>query len=250
MSMTVLITRPKRQAQHLAALLQSEGEQTIILPTLDIYPPHDLPSLKQTIKQLDQIDIVIFVSANAVHYASKHWPNTAPPTITTMAIGPGTARALTMKGLPVDWIPDSHHSEGLLSLPILQNVRSKKIAIFCGENTRPLLKETLIARGADVIEAVCYRRQCAKINAAEQLAVLQKKKIHVIVSTSPDSLTYLWQIFGTIAAKWLQAIPLLVISPAMVEQAASMGFESVLLASGASDQAVLARLKQFFQESV
>lgn len=233
---TIVITRPAHQAKPLADLITDLGGKPLIFPTLEILGMTHDPSLLAAANAIDQYQFAIFVSANAVHYSLKVIKSLALPTV--IAIGPGTAQALQEYGVRVACLPESHHSEGLLALPLLQNIDDKKIAIFCGEKTRPLLKTVLSQRGALVDEIVCYRRRCPNVDIAPVLSLWQATGIDLIISTSSESLENLWQLFAKLAADWLRHIPLLVISPRMAEQAKQLGFESVTIAEGASDQAI------------
>ena len=139
-------------------------------------------------------------------------------------------------------MPQSHHSEGILALPVLQNIDGVKIAIFCGENTRPLLKNALIERKAIVDEVICYRRRCPDVNVAQTLMDWQNDGVNLIISTSQESLENLWRLFGNMGGEWLLHTPLLVISPAMATRAEQFGFRSIIVASGASDEAICTAL--------
>lgn len=232
---TILITRPARQAALLAEKIRACGGNSIIFPTLEIVPLLNLPPLPSS-------DIAIFVSANAVEHAPRFSPENFSTRI-VIAVGTGTARALGKKGVKTDYAPAPQNTEGILALPILQSISAKKIVIFCGENSRPLLKQTLQSRGAFVTEAVCYRRQCPTVSRA-MLKNLQKSAIHCIISTSSESLTNLVRLYIPCTPDELFSIPLLVISPAMADQAEQLGFQTILLSSGAGEQAICAALTE------
>jgi len=215
--LNLLVTRPKHQAQPLCKLIEDNGGNAIVFPTIEIKP-------LRTDVDISNDDIAIFVSANAVCL------NAAPPNLTIVAIGPGTAKELEKNNCRVDFIPDQYNSEGLLVLPILNDVNGKSIVIFCGENSRSLLKDTLQERGAHVKSAICYRRECPATHA-------NPGPIDCIISTSQESLTNLVRLLPEAIHK-----PLLVISPAMRGLASQLGFSEVLMASNASDQAILSKL--------
>ncbi len=106
----VLNTRPAHQADALNKMISERGGTPISLPTLDIMPVDtELPNL-------NDVDIAIFVSANAVLYGLKEIPN-----IPVIAVGPGTEKTLKQKGIIDVIIPEQYNSEGILALPELQN---------------------------------------------------------------------------------------------------------------------------------
>ncbi len=233
---TIVITRPAHQAEPLTKLIEKLGAKTIIFPTLEILPTPDKNDLVAAIKQISKYQIAIFVSANAVNYSLADFDQPFP-SIPVIAIGPGTARALQAKGIE-STLPQSPSSEAILALPVLQNIHAQKIAIFCGEQTRSLLKTDLTTRGAIVDEIVCYRRRCPVADSKAALKLWQAKQVSLIISTSSESLANLWQLFAKMASEWLLSTPLLVINPAMAAQAKQYGFQSVIIAANASDQAI------------
>jgi uroporphyrinogen-III synthase len=243
---TVVITRPAHQAARLARQIQELGGKILILPMLEILPVSDDRNLRAALENMSAYQIAIFVSANAVHYALPYCHS--PFTVPAIAIGPGTARALQEYPVLDIRVSPSHHSEGILALPILQNINGAKLAIFCGENSRPLLKNVLVARGAIVDEIVCYRRRCPDVNVAQTLMDWQNGGVNLIISTSQESLENLWRLFGNMGGEWLLHTPLLVISSAMATRAEQYGFRSIIVAGGASDEAICATLKSDYRK--
>jgi uroporphyrinogen-III synthase len=193
-------------------------------------------SLAATTANLPALNYAIFVSANAVHAIM---PNHKPAADTMiMAIGPGTADALMQYDLPSK-IPSHASSESLLSMTELQQVNSRNIAIYCGNNSKPLLKNQLQQRGAIVHIIECYRREIAQIEQ-RSLKQLASKQLDAIVVTSTASLVNLVTLIGEQHSQWLYHQPLLVISEAMVQHALRLGWQRTpWAASSAIDQAIV-----------
>ncbi len=237
---TILLTRPRHQAQQLVDLIEDAGGKAIVFPTLQIIPPDDSSALQKELHRLPDVDIVIFVSANAVDHAMPYWKRTDSPTI--VAIGPGTAQALHRHGIPPTLVPKNYSSEGIVNLSVFQAVAHKKILICCGEHSRPYLKDELQKRGAIVSVAICYRRACPSIDAHQQTWI-QQQPIDFIVSTSKESLHNLHALFYSSGLPWLTNIPLLVISDAMAAEATALGFRNrIIVARNASNEAILGAL--------
>src|SRR5262245_44816384 len=76
----VIVTRPAGQATHLAEALVAAGAHPILFPALEIFPLADNSALLEQIIALDQYDLAIFISPNAVKYAlaeilpRRSWP--------------------------------------------------------------------------------------------------------------------------------------------------------------------------------
>jgi len=236
----VLVTRPEHQADALCQLIEKNGGKAIRFPTMIIQPASDQTRLKNLMRK--HYDIAIFVSANAVSHAMPLWPVHA---LKIIAIGHGTAKALQKNNAHVDAIPQNYNSEGLLALPMLDQIKGKAIVIFCGENSRPLLRETLEKRGAHVESAICYRRKCPAINA---LPTLPPESIDLIISTSQENLRNLTTLLPMSNNPWLYNKQLLVISPTMADLAHQLGFtKKSVVAKNASDQAVADAVSTIYQ---
>ncbi len=243
---TVVITRPLHQAQSLAYAIQQLGGDVIIFPTLEILPIENNEKLQNAANHMDEYDIAIFVSANAVRYFLKSKPSLLDPAIEsrddtstlTIAVGPGTAQALNAGQIKAIFPPENHSSEGILALKELQNIKLKKIAIFCGENSKPLLKTLLQERGAQVQEIICYRRHCPNANAKQIITAWQEAGVNYIISTSAENLQNLYFIFAKIDSAWMLHTPLVVISNTLSALAQQLGFQSIIEAQGASDEAI------------
>jgi uroporphyrinogen-III synthase len=236
--LTILITRPQHQSSALNELITTAGGKTIVLPTIIIESTTHHTAFQQIIKNINNYDIAIFVSANAVDNVMPFWQ--PRKSLTVIAIGPGTATALEKNHIAVDAVPVHFSSEGLLALPNLTQIQHKKIVIFCGENARPLLRDVLTERGANVDAAVTYRRRCPTLDN-KQLTSIAAQPIDHIITASRESLENLFSLFQA-KHDWLCQIPLLVISPAMALFAKQLGFHTVNIADNASDAAVVQAL--------
>lgn len=238
--LTVMVTRPRPQGEVLCRYILDAGGQPIYFPTIDIIPPEDIAQFKQDIAHLDQYDMIIFISPQAVYQSSRmikaQWA-VFPSHPQFIAIGKGTANALTNAHLPVHAYAKHHwSSEGLLTLPLLQNVKNKKIAILRAETGRELIKDVLTKRGALVDNVIAYRRAIPTLDVRPCKALLDEHKVDIIIATSNEIVKNLVTLVG------VQPVPLLVISERIFEFAKSLGFNSIFLAKNASHDAMMAEL--------
>jgi uroporphyrinogen-III synthase len=164
---TVLVTRPAQQAAALTQAIRAVGGAAFEFPALAIeaVPPE---ALRESLAQLAAADIAIFISPNAAAFgmAAIRAAGALPASLQVFAVGPGTARALEAQGVGDTVTPDGQDSEALLALPPLQEVAGKRVVIVRGVGGRPLLADTLTARGADVHFLECYRRVRPQHNLA------------------------------------------------------------------------------------
>ena len=237
MPKTILITRPKHQAQRLSHLIEAIGGKVLLFPTITIIPA-EIPT--QTIKAANTADVIIFVSANAVEHSITSIRLQVLDKI-LIAIGPGTARALAAHHLTHVHIPSVYNSEGVIALLSERALLNKDIMIISGENPREHLEQTLSEQGASVTIMTCYRRECPIVDKAT-LRALQSESIDAIVTTSQEGLRNLYEIWSA-EREWLCAEPLVVISLDMAIQAQQYGFKQVWVADNATDEAIMKTLK-------
>src|SRR5436190_22852522 len=95
--LTVMVTRPKPQGEELCKQISAQGGKAIFFPTIEILPLVNA-KFRRDMTELDQYDIVVFVSRHAVFHSitiiNSLWP-AFPPHLQVMAIGESTADALT-----------------------------------------------------------------------------------------------------------------------------------------------------------
>jgi uroporphyrinogen-III synthase len=245
-TLKVLITRPAHQAQLLCDSIRAESGIPILFPTIEIADPEDKSSLLNAIQQLANFDIAIFTSANAVLKTLPYWPK-KPPKISIAAIGPATAKVLERFSLRANFLPkNSFTSEDLLRLPELHQLKKKHVVIFTGEKGREFLAEALRKHGAEVFEAMAYRRLMP-----ENFSPLFKNQIEtidIVVITSGEGLKNLVSMVGD-KKLWLLERPLLVVSQRLQTIAEQLGFMTIIKAENATDKAILEGLKAWYASS-
>src|SRR6202051_3300216 len=67
----VLVTRPEQQAMPLCRLLESQGASTLRLPALEIKAVGNRRETAAQLGALDNFDVIIFTSANAVRFGAS-----------------------------------------------------------------------------------------------------------------------------------------------------------------------------------
>lgn len=248
----VLITRPAHQAEHLARLIEHAGGVAIRFPTIDIVPPADPGPLLAILDRLEDFDLAIFISANAVEQAfvwlraaRRPWPSHLP----AACVGRATADALAQQGITAAVPGQRFDSEALLGLALLQEVAGKKVVIFRGDGGRELLADTLVARGAAVTYAECYRRVRPHADVEALIEAWRRGEIHIVSVTSTEGLRNLHEMLGETGRGWLLYTPVVVLSRAQAETCHELGWQSPpLVATAASDEAILEAIKTWRQQ--
>lgn len=240
---TIVVTRPAAQAGRLLELARAAGAACIPYPTLQI-ERIALDDAARTQLHSRAWDWAIFTSTNAVESALEQCP--APLAARHAAVGRATARMLERHGVKVDACPGGANSEGLLELPEFAALAGRGVLLIKGRGGRELLRDTLRARGADVLELDVYRRSVIAPTAAAtaQLhAALANPGPLVVAVTSVDVLQSLLEIVAGDDAARLRSRTLLVPGPRVAAAGVRLGWTGpVVAAATAEDEAMLAAL--------
>ena len=133
MNQRIVITRPAHQAAALAEGIHAAGGDVLLFPTLDIAVNPPTQENKDIIEKINDIDIIIFISQNAVEHGLNQIQaiTSLPESVQLATIGQGSARSVHAKlGRQPDIVPkEDFNSEGLLALPAMGNVANKRILI-------------------------------------------------------------------------------------------------------------------------
>jgi len=239
----VLVTRAAHQSAPLCELIRANGGHPIAFPALEISAPKNSEITQSQLARLDQFDIAIFISPNAVSYGLKMLGDkTLLNKLKIAAVGKSTARMLKQAGLAVDITPtDRFDSEALLKMQGLRDVKGCRIIIFRGNGGRSLLGDTLRQRGAEVVYVEVYQRCKPNVDATELLANWLTA-VDIVTTTSIDILNNLAALLGAEGIKNLRNTPLLVVSKQMEAVAQELGCREIILAERADDQSVLKAL--------
>jgi uroporphyrinogen-III synthase len=250
---TVVITRPRQQAEPLARAVAALGRTPLILPLLDISPLADEAPLRAALADLRRYALIAFVSPNAVDAAFAHiaaWP----PEVALAVVGEGSRAALARHGIegeryrihaPRDAARSD--SEHLLQALDTDALRGRKVLVVRGETGREVLPDALRAAGADVETVAAYRRAVPALDAdlaASLRALLAAPNDWII--TSSEALRGLAglvaQLDDGVSVAKLQQQHLIVPHARIAETASALGFSAVTL-TGSGDERLLAALQ-------
>ena len=237
MTALVVLTRPEGDNSRLESTLAAQGYDTYIQPLLRIasLQESELPDAPD----LTGDDLCIFISANA---ARMGLPNLMGAMvehgIVSFAVGPRTASVLEVEGLPVI-VPEQMDSEGLLALPELSDVQGRRAIIVKGEGGREVLARELEAKGALVEEYICYRREAALVDSDTFCASLLDYKQIIFQANSGQTLAALTTVLEQCKGASLLQHCVIVPSQRVADDARHLGWQRVVVADNASDEAFL-----------
>jgi uroporphyrinogen-III synthase len=246
-----LVTRPKHQAKALCRGLQSAGARTYLLPALAIEDPDNLAAAKYQVDRLADFDLAIFVSPNAAERgiglirARGQQLNRQ----TILAVGQGTATRLHSLGIhTAAFAHGAFSSEGLVTLESLQaaQLHGKRVLIFRGSGGRPLLGESLRARGAQVRYAEVYRRARPKVDVTPLIAPWDQGQIGVVITTSVEGLRNLLMMMEQ-RRDLLLRTPMLVMSERLAGLVRTLaGARPPIVATEPSDEGLITALRAWY----
>lgn len=233
----ILVTRPAAQSAPLARAIAERGGEALCFPLIEIGPIADLQPLQQAAARLDQYDVAIFISPNAVSFslptlrASGDWPGR----LQVAAVGPGTAACLTAEGIFNVIVPETRFdSEAMLELPVFDpgQIAGQQVLILRGNDGRELLTESLRARGAIVDAISCYTRT-PPADGAPVLSLLRNNRLDALTISSSEGLRNLLALLDTEATSRLRVMPLFVPHRRIAELAVGLGLQRVILTAPA-----------------
>ena len=246
---SIVVTRPRAQAEPLAEAIAAAGGVPLIFPLLEIAAASDPKSLTVAVHRLADYSLAVFISPNAVDYAvpailaSGAWPAELVPA----AVGQGTVKALAALGISGCVAPTQRFdSEALLELPELaaERVSGRRVALFRGDGGRELLADTLRERGATVDCITCYRRSGPSGGLAPLLAAWREGRLDALTVSSSEGLRYLVDLLDDEGRAFLQRTPLFVPHFRIAENARALGLSNIIL-TDAADAGILAGLRAY-----
>jgi len=244
----IWLTRPRAQIAALQEKVEAMGASVLALPMFEIQPLEYSPALKQCILNLDQYDLLFFVSTNAATLGMRciehFWPQ-LPAHLRYFTVGPGTAEALAAFDVKAHYPTTGMDSEALLAMDELQDISGCKSLIVRGVGGREVLSAGLRERGASVDYAELYERRRPVYDAEVLDDCMRRHAADAIVISSSEGVLNRVQVLDA-HRQALQQCLLLVSSQRIATQAETLGFEKVIVMAGANDAAIMASLDEQF----
>ena len=245
---SIVVTRPAHQAQAFARLVTGAGGRATLFPAIEIRAIEDPGPFTRRVDRLDEFDLAVFVSPNAVERAMSliSARRKLPRRLQVATVGGGSVRALERFGVTGVLAPQGRSdSEALAELPALAAMSGRRVVIFRGAGGREALAETLRARGATVEYAECYRRVRPELDAAPLLEAWARKGVDAVTVTSSEGLRNFADMIGPAGRERLPSTPLFVPHPRIAEAAHELGVRKVIV-TGPGDDGMLTGLAAYF----
>ncbi|MEL6615637.1 MAG: uroporphyrinogen-III synthase [Bacteroidota bacterium] len=155
----IVVTRSADQADVFAETLRALGASPLLVPSIQSAPAEDAEELRGVASTLGSARWLGFTSPSGVRhgwpFVLAAWPDGVPDTLGIAAVGPGTASALSERGVVCSFLPSE--STGDAFAAELAVSPGDRVVLMRSDIARRAVAERLRQRGASVVDAVAYR---------------------------------------------------------------------------------------------
>jgi uroporphyrinogen III methyltransferase / synthase len=237
---TILITRPRDQADAIAERLERLGGKIIHFPTIEVIPPSSWEPVDSSIARLQSYDWIIFTSANGARFFLNRVRETgchvggALAKHVVCAIGPATARAVEAAGALARVTASDSKAEGALTAIVdhlggEQNVRGLRFLIPRARVAREALPAGLRRLGAYVDAVETYQTVKPDVPPGAIVRLFKETSIDAVTFTSSSTVSNFAELAGlTDLSGLLAATVVACIGPVTAETAARYGLTRVI----------------------
>jgi uroporphyrinogen-III synthase len=252
MAMIVIVTRPAAAGERLWRRLQASGYRAAWWPAFEIGPAPDPAAVRARLARLDEYDLAVFVSPNAVRAVSSVLDRGWPLGTMVGTVGSATrAAVLSEVAVPPNSVlapgDDDAGSEAFWSAWAASGRKARRVLILRAEDGREWLGERFTQGGSTVDQLAVYsRRTCPPASEAirELLGCRASGVIPVTVFSSSEAVAALEEQMRAIdgGSAFLRGGIALATHPRIVERLRAAGY-SRISATAAADDAVVAKLE-------
>lgn len=240
---SVLVTRPREQAEELLRRLEDLGAECCIQSAITIGPPADWAPVDAVLERLGQFDWIVFTSGNGVRGLLERLFERGGDlrrlgSAQLAVVGPGTARALAEYRLVADLLPsEKYQAEGLADA-LAEHVVRRRVLLVRANRGRDLLGRRLRDAGALVTEVVAYESVDITEADPDLKGRLAHGEIDWVTVTSSASARALHAQFGSALSK----TRLISISPLTSQALRELGWQPAAEASAATMEGLVEAL--------
>ncbi|CAB1207909.1 uroporphyrinogen-III synthase [Acinetobacter bouvetii] len=197
--MLFINTRPSNRAEKLSHALRMAHIEVLDLPLLELIARPWSEPLIELYQQLPATHVIVVVSPTAVEIGMAYLDQASITLdqlqhIQWIAVGETTAQALAQYGITAT-VPLVETSEGMLQLPVLQNLNPNQgIAFWRGEGGRQFMMEQLKQQGMQILNFILYERRCPlfTLQKRPEISVLLEKQSQYAMVVSSEASWLNW----------------------------------------------------------
>ncbi len=185
----VVVTRPLGSDSTLEEKLSRLGADVLSLPCVEIQKLDFEEELKQSLKDLNSYNYLVFTSKNGVKefFSFLHKNSLDARTLNKVkvaAVGKPTKNALLEYGIMADLTPETYDSLNLAKEIIKNSEKGQKILLLRAKNGSADLPKTLEESGLLVKDLALYKTVPYLRNKGEIKSLLEKEKVIVCFTSA------------------------------------------------------------------
>ncbi len=255
----VVVTRAEVQADSINRYLRQMGAEPVAYPTIAFAPPLDSAPLDSALDRLRTggYEWLVLTSATGVRAVKNRLdllaPGAAsahllPDTLQLAAVGPATADACReLLGSAPAVVPDTFVAEELAAA--LGALQGQRVLLAQAEQARPVLRDRLLAAGAQVDAVVAYRTVAASDDdSLDMPATLARGEVHAITFTSGSTVRHFVERIGPHALPHARRAVIACIGPVTARVAEEVGLPPTLVAQTSTVEGLVDALAAWRQQ--
>jgi len=229
----VVVTRPHEQARELVELLEDQGAQVVLAPTVRLAPPDDYTDLDAACADIAHFDWVVLPTLTGAEVFLKRMFAGGIDLrnlkgVGLCAIGQSSEARFADVGLRVDVARAEFRPDAIIeALSAGAGLSGRRVLLLQAEGARDIFGAELRKAGADVVEIGAYRT--VRIlpgdpGEPDLYKMLLEQQVDVITFTSPSTVREFVDIHGADAvADVLRTTLVACVGPVTAQAAISLG---------------------------
>jgi uroporphyrinogen III methyltransferase/synthase len=183
-------------------MLRARGASPVALPVIALHPPRDPAAVERALARLGSYTWVAFTSINGVTWTWAALERmgkdaSAFAGAKVAAIGPGTASALSERGVTASVVALEHKGEGLAAALASAMRAGESLLLLRAQVARDVLPSALREAGHTVDDVAVYETRAASgQDVAGVLDELAKGAIDAVTFTSPSTVYHFVALAG------------------------------------------------------
>lgn len=249
----IVLTRNLEEHKESAKILEAFGADVISFPTIAFRKSPKIHELEKFVLSGQKIDYLIFTSVTAAKYFNEMIRKLAMEEfyerVKIISIGNKTTAYCESLGLNVVFTPKRFSSKDFLN-ELKISLKGKKILLPHSSLSQQEISEYLTNNGAVVVDFELYENTLPEekiIN--ENMAKLERNKIHWIIFTSPSTFSNFIKIVGrNKAGNLLERIFIAAIGPTTAKAIEDMNYKVNLIPKEFSMEGITKALIAFYNK--
>jgi uroporphyrinogen-III synthase len=196
---TVLVTRPKHQAEPFVRELAQYGLNSVVFPTIEIRPVAGW-----SVPNLTRFAGIFFTSANSVQFFLERLLEESPAELPNLqqarvwAVGKTTGGDLEKHGVTIEPLPKSADAVSLMSGIDASEIEGKTFLFVRGSLSLGTIPEVIAKRGGICVELTVYDNIQPSLEETQKVkSLLAEGKLDCLSFTSPSTAINFFDAIGS-----------------------------------------------------